>query len=87
MDITENIFNSEKELIQKKIEILKADYEKFISLVSPKYWRTTGTHCVNLNEMSKDINRFELVTKTELKRIKEWEKETSPKTGFTNSIL
>jgi len=54
-------FREEKIEIIQGIESLLKQYENFTKSVSPKHWRTTGTHYTNLKQMQED-----LVTMTEM---------------------
>ncbi len=55
-------FSEEKERIIKKIADLKKDYVAFTHLVSPRNWRSTGTHYAGLKKMADEVSAFEEIS-------------------------
>jgi hypothetical protein len=80
MSISDSDFQRKKTVLKTKLDLFIDDYEEFIKLVSPQQYRTTGTHCTNLREINKDIDRFQLITPKESKQWEKWEKENLQKT-------
>jgi hypothetical protein len=60
-------FESKKAEILKKVEELAKEYEGFTELVSPKFWRSSGSHFSTLRRMANDIPRYTKITEEEAK--------------------
>jgi peptidoglycan hydrolase CwlO-like protein len=65
-------FCEEQDKIKSQIDSLLEDYEEFTKKVSPKNWRSTGSHFTNLREMKKDVDNYSAITEEEKERVKIW---------------
>jgi hypothetical protein len=72
-DHTKDDFEIAKKEVEMALQNLLEKYEDFTNDVSPKYWRTTGTHLTSIRNILEDIQRFEPVS-VEEKEI-EWVKD------------
>jgi len=52
-------FQTEKQNLLVLAEQFKEAYNNFTKNVSPKHWRTVGSNWVDLNDITKDIQKFE----------------------------
>lgn len=59
-------FLAAKQLLIDSLNQSKAIYDEFSKKVSPKFWRLTGTHFLDLEQMIKEVNQFEEITSEEL---------------------
>ena len=66
------MFKEEQDKIKSKIDSLLEEYEEFTKKVSPKNWRSTGSHFTEPRKMKKDIDNFVEITGEEKERVKEW---------------
>lgn len=55
-------FKQRKEDILTKLDAFMHEYEKFTNHVSPRNWRSTGTHFTELRGMRNSIQTFEEIT-------------------------
>lgn len=51
-------FEKRKEKLLKKLNSLMNEYDEFTNQVSPKHWRTTGTHFAQLRTIESEVNDF-----------------------------
>lgn len=58
-------FKISKMDVKSALEELLKRYEDFTNDVSPKYWRTTGSHITYLKNILEEIERFEPISKEE----------------------
>jgi hypothetical protein len=57
-DISKIKFVAQKAKVLDKIDELMEVYDKFTTMVSPKHWRTTGTHFTELRGMKENVKEF-----------------------------
>lgn len=72
-DHSKEDFEIGKKEVEMAIDSLLEKYLDFTNDVSPKYWRTTGTHITDLKKMLEDLKRFEPISIEEKEN--EWVKE------------
>lgn len=58
-------FKMSKRDVKSALEELLRRYNDFTNDVSPKYWRTTGSHITYLKNILEEIERFEPISKEE----------------------
>lgn len=68
--VEKTTFDENKKELKYKIEEILKIYDNFTKTVSPKYWRTTGHHFIELNKMKDDIDSFSEITEKQLKQAK-----------------
>lgn len=64
-DYSKDDFDFGKKSVLLAIDTLIQEYEDFSRNISPKNWRSSGTHFTELRQMKENINRFEPVTAEE----------------------
>lgn len=58
-------FSDQKESLINMIDSLMQEYDTFSKSVSPKHWRTTGSHFTELRKMKSDLSNFSELTEKE----------------------
>jgi hypothetical protein len=64
--INEEEFDGKREEFINKLDEFAREYNKFITIVSPSNWRTTGHHLTELRKMKDDIKNFKPLTNKDL---------------------
>lgn len=58
-------FEEQKVVLIKQLEELEASFNVFTKNVSPRFWRSTGSHFHGIREMIKDVLRYEELSEEE----------------------
>jgi hypothetical protein len=61
----QKIFDGQKADVLDKLDEFMSEYDEFIRKVSPKHWRSTGTHFTQLRQMKEGIESFTELTEKE----------------------
>ena len=72
-NILQGDFDTGKKEVLELIDKLYETYEDWVDDVSPKHWRTTGSHFTDLRKMKDNIDNFTCITDDE--REIEWVKK------------
>ena len=68
-----NEYKTKKEEVANKIDDLLKSYDELSKMISPKHWRTSGSHFGELKRMKENLNNFTEITPKELDT--EWVRE------------
>jgi hypothetical protein len=64
-EMVDEWWKEDKERLTDKIDNLIKYYEEFTKLISPQWWRVSGSHLTDLRKMREDIDRFDMMSKTQ----------------------